>query len=402
MKVLQLCIKPPFPPVDGGTMAMHSITQGLLDEGCEVRVLSMCSDKHKVQHDKMTEQYKAATRFEAIEIDLSIHKLDAFMALMCGESYHVKRFISRRFEQRLIEILEEEEFDLIHIESIFLTPYLPAIHKYSEAKVVLRAHNVEHQIWRRIADQTPNPFKRWYLKKLALALRMYELEHLNKYDGIACITKEDADYFRTTPSPEGHKLKRPIIVLPFGIEVPQTEEVPVKEASLYHLGAMDWMPNEESVRWFLDNVWHRLHQELPQTHLYLAGRKMPSDLLTAHIDGVTIEGEVPDANAFVADKQINVVPLHSGSGLRIKIIEAMAMGKVVITTTVGAQGIEYTDGVQLLIANTPDEFVQQIRRCLEDEDLRNQISTNARLLVQQRYSRKPLAQELISFYNTLL
>ncbi|MBR6440525.1 MAG: hypothetical protein IKS44_00550, partial [Bacteroidales bacterium] len=144
MKVLQLCNKPPYPPVDGGTLAMNSITQGLLAAGCEVKVLSVCSDKHPVRTNQMTEGYLRATRFEAVHIDLDVHVLDAAVALLCGESYHVKRFESKAFAEKLAEVLQAEEFDVVHVESIFLTPYVPVVRKYSRARVLLRAHNVEH------------------------------------------------------------------------------------------------------------------------------------------------------------------------------------------------------------------------------------------------------------------
>lgn len=402
MKILQLCNKPPYPSVDGGTMAMDSITQGLMECGCEVKVLSVCSDKHPVLKERMDEDYLEATRFESVYVDLKVHKLDAAISLLCGESYHVKRFESRSFESKLIEILKAEEFDIVHIESIFLAPYLPAIRRYGNAKVVLRAHNVEHEIWRRIASQTPNMAKRWYLKKLALALRMYELEHLNAFDAIVCITQTDADYFRNTLSPEGHKCKRPMMVIPFGIRMPEIAgETSVIPNSLYHIGSMDWMPNQESIEWLLTDIWPLIHSQEPQVSLYLAGRKMPERFLEKSGDGLYVEGEVADANAYIADKQINVVPLLSGSGIRVKIIESMAAGKVVVTTSVGAQGIDYENGKNILIANTPQEFADQIKRLADNPSLCREIGQNARRLAEEHYDRNRLGKQLVDFYHNI-
>ena len=152
-------------------MAMHCVTEGLLEQGCEVKVLSVCSDKHPVR--ELPEDYVAATGFEAVHLDLDVHWLDAGVSLLCGESYNVRRFESRAFEDKLKEVLQREHFDVVHVESIYLAPYLPTLRKYSDAPVVLRAHNVEHQIWRGMALREHRLAKRWYLKKLALALRMY-------------------------------------------------------------------------------------------------------------------------------------------------------------------------------------------------------------------------------------
>ena len=396
MKVLQLCNKPPYPPVDGGTLAMNSITQGLLKAGCELRVLTVETDKHPARRELLPDDYVHQTGFESIYIDLGVKVLPAIVAMLCGESYHVKRYISRDFSRKLIAILQEQEFDVVHVESIFLTPYVPIIRKYSKAKVILRAHNVEHLIWKRVAQSTRNYFKRWYLNHLSLTLRAYELEHLNDYDGIVCITQGDADYFSTTGC------RRPITSIPFGIAPPTIPSVEVEPNTLFHLGAMDWMPNQESIAWLLDDVWPVVHREVPQAHLYLAGRKMPQNLMQKQIEGVTIVGEVPDAMQFIASKQINVVPLLSGSGIRVKIIEAMSVGKAVVTTTVGARGIDYIDGENLLIANTPAEFATQIKRLLTDSDYCHRVGEAAVRLVAEHYDVGHLTEQLIQFYNERL
>lgn len=393
MKVLQLCNKPPYPPVDGGTMAMNSITQGLLNEGCEVRVLTMESEKHPLRREKLTAEYMDATRLEAVAVDLSLHVIPAAVAMLCGESYHVKRFIDSNFAAKLRETLDKEDFDIVHVESLFLTPYVPLIRKHSTAKVILRAHNVEHLIWQQVAKSARNPFKRQYLKHLALTLRVYELEHVNDYDGVVCITRNDADYFRA------NGCRRPVTHLPFGIETEDVGHVDAEPNSLFHIGAMDWLPNRESIEWLLKDVWPVIHREVPQAHLYLAGRKMPERWTTAHIEGVTVVGEVPDAMYFIGSKKINVVPLLSGSGIRVKIIEAMSVGKVVITTTVGASGIEYTDGEHLLIADTPEQFAAKIKRCLEDEDYCRHVGEAARRLIAEQYNSKRLTEDLLKFYN---
>ena len=395
MKVLQLCIKPPHPPVDGGTLAMDSVTQGLVGDGHSVKVLSVCSKKHPVLRDALSDDYLSQTQFEAIFIDLSIHPLQAAVALLCGESYNVKRYISKDFEERLCAILQQETFDIIHMESIFLTPYLPTIRKHSKASVVLRAHNVEHRIWQQLAKGTRNPFKRWYLKKLALALRHYELEHINDFDGIACITRTDAETFQQ----EG--CRKPIADIPFGIIPEVIDNVEEEPRTLFHIGSMDWYPNVEGIRWFLHDVWPKVHQALPDVRLFLAGRKMPDDLMQLQLDNVVVVGEVPDAAYFMASKQLNIVPLLSGSGIRVKIIEAMSMRKVVITTRTGAEGINYTDGKHLLIADTPEEFVTQIKHCIEHPELCRTIADNAFQLVTTEYGNDALTHRLVDFYNKI-
>ena len=396
MKVLQLCNKPPYPSVDGGTMAMDSITSGLLCEGCEVKVLTVETDKHPVRRELIPAEYLKQTGLESVYVDLRVKPLPAIFAMLCGESYHVKRYVSEAFAAKLREILEKESFDIVHVESIFLTPYVPLIRKYSDAKIILRAHNVEHLIWRQVAQSCTNSLKRWYLKHLSLTLRAYELEHLNDYDGVVCITKNDAEVFRQAGC------RKPVVSISFGIDPGEVPSVEVEPDSLFHIGAMDWLPNQESIRWMLEEVWPVVHREVPQAKLYLAGRKMPSQWMNATIEGVSVIGEVPDAMYFIGSKKINVVPLLSGSGIRVKIIEAMSIGKTVITTTVGAQGIDYTDGENILIADTPEQFARQIKRCLDDDAFCSRVGEAAAQLVADQYDRKKLAEELIEFYNKRL
>lgn len=393
MKVLQLCNKPPYPPVDGGTMAMNSITQGLLSKGCEVKVLTVETDKHPAKMDASTEEYRRKTNFEVVYVDLGVKAVPAMTAMLCGESYHVKRYVCQAFAEKLRSILEQEEFDIVHVESIFLTPYVPLIRKHSNAKVILRAHNVEHLIWQRVSQSCGNPMKRWYLKHLSLTLRAYEVEHMNDYDGVVCITRNDADSFKA------NGCRKPVEVIPFGVEPEEVTQVEAEPDSLFHIGAMDWLPNQESIRWMLEEVWPVVHREVPRAKLYLAGRKMPERWMKANIEGVSVVGEVPDAMYFISSKKINVVPLLSGSGIRVKIIEAMSVGKVVVTTTVGAQGIDYTDGVNLLIANTPQEFAGQIKRCLDDEEFCRRVGDAAARLIAEQYNESVLAERLVDFYN---
>ena len=126
---------------------------------------------------------------------------------------------------------------------------------------------------------------------------------------------------------------------------------------------------------------------------------MPADLMKLDMEGVKIVGEVPDAMHFIGSKQINVVPLLSGSGIRVKIIEAMSAGKAVVSTTVGAQGIPFTDGENLLIADSPEQFADQIQRCVEDKAFRLRLGENARRFVCETYSSEMLTKKLLAFYE---
>ena len=171
MKILLLCNKPPYPASEGGPMAMNSIITGLLEAGHQVKILAVNSEKFNIKASDIPDEYRKKTGIELIDVDLSIRPLKAFTNLFTRKSYHVERFISKEFRERLIKVLEKEQFDVVQLEMLFMAPYVEDIRAHSKALIVLRAHNVEHKIWERIAKETKFFIKRWYINHLAKTLK---------------------------------------------------------------------------------------------------------------------------------------------------------------------------------------------------------------------------------------
>ncbi|MEI6822121.1 MAG: glycosyltransferase family 4 protein [Bacteroidota bacterium] len=400
MRILQLCNKPPYPPLEGGSIAMNNITQGLLDAGHELKVVAISSFKNEVNIDEFPKEYLDKTKFESVFVDLRIKPKAAFINLFSKNSYHVQRFISLNFENKLKQILGEETFDIVQLETLFMTPYIKVIRQFSDAKIVLRSHNIEHLIWKRVAKFEKNALKRWYINRLATTLSNYEKKTINQYDGIASISKKDIEYFIK----EG--CIKPITDITFGIDVENfnTNNSSLKESqiSLFHIGAMNWIPNQEGIKWFLVNVWQDINAIFNNLELYLAGRKMPEWLLNSTYPNVIIKGEVEDSKEFVNSHSIMIVPLFSGSGLRIKIIEAMALGKTVISTTIGAEGINYTNNENIIIADSKEEFISAITTCIDNPEFCKTIGLNASKLIKAEHNNRIITQRLVSFYEDLI
>ncbi len=396
MKILLLCNKPPYPASEGGPMAMNSIITGLLEAGHQVKILAINSEKFNVKESDIPEDYKKKTGIELIDVDLSVKPMGAFLNLFSQKSYHVERFISDDFKKRLAEILDKEQFDVVQLEMLYMTPYVDTIRQHSKAMIVLRAHNVEHKIWERIAKETRFFVKRWYINHLAKTLKEYELNALETVDGIAAITRKDAAFFRKYCS-------KPIIDIPYGVypeEFTPKSEIEGKP-KFYHIGSMNWMPNEEGIRWFIDEVLPKTVEKVPDFVYHLAGRSMPDWLATMKNPNVDVVGEVPDAKAFVADHDVAIVPLLSGSGIRIKIIESMAMGKTVITTRVGAEGILYDEEVNIIIAENKAKMVEAIRTLHENPEIAVRIGQAARKLVEETYDNRKIIARLLMFYEEI-
>ena len=375
---------------------MNSIITGLLDAGHQVKILAINSDKFHVKDSDIPDEYKNRTGIELINVDLSVRPLKAFLNLFTKKSYHVERFISEAFKKRLTQVLEKENFDVVQLEMLYMAPYVETIRQKSKAMIVLRAHNVEHKIWERIAKETKFPLKRWYISHLAKTLKEYELNALETVDGIAAITRKDAAFFRKYCS-------KPIIDIPYGVypeEFTPKYEIEGKP-KFYHIGSMNWMPNEEGIRWFIDEVLPKTVEKVPNFVYHLAGRSMPEWLTTLKNPNIDVIGEVPDAKEFVAKHDVAIVPLLSGSGIRIKIIESMAMGKTVITTRVGAEGILYDEEVNLIIAENKAKMVEAIRSINENPQTAMEIGKAARKLVEETYDNRKIIARLLMFYEQI-
>ena len=398
MKVLLLCNKSPWPPKEGGPIAMYAMIKGMLMAGISVKVLALNTNKYTVDLVDIPCEFKQQTHISFVSIDLSIKPADAFLNLFTHQSYHVKRFISSDIAAALTEILKGETFDIIQFESLFLTPYIDLIKRYSTALLVLRAHNLEHLIWQRLAQETTLPLNKLYLRHLAKTLKSYELSVMNELDGIAAITHNDEERFRLLGCTKF------VSTIPFGISCP--EVIPLKNDSLpltlFHIGSMNWLPNQEGIRWFLKECWPIVHLRFPEVRLVLAGRGMPHWMLNTVMTGVEIRGEVPDATQFMYENGIMIVPLFSGSGVRVKIVEAMALGKTVITTSIGAEGIMCQHQKNILLADSPTDFLDAIISCFTEPGMAEKIGENARQYIQEYHLLEKVSTITKNFYQQLI
>lgn len=400
MKILQLCHKPPFPLLDGGCIAMNNIAAGLIKQGHEVKVIAISTPKHPVKDLDDFKSYREQTNFESVFVDTTITFNGLIKSFIKNESYHINRFDNKQVNSKLIDILTHNSFDIVQIETIFMAPYIKTIRMYSKAKIVVRLHNIEHQIWQRLVQNETHFLKRITLKWLTNKLKNYEMSIFQNIDGFMAISSVDYHYFnQKNPYTKGS-------IVPFGIEIEdyQVDDnyLPSDIPELFHVGSMNWLPNIEGIEWFIKEVWPMILEQYPSITFTIAGRNIPTQFYTKNSKNLKVIGEVENAKQFMLSKDIMIVPLLSGSGIRIKIIEGMALGKTIITTTIGAEGLDINDGVNILIANTPQEFLEKISLCVNSPEICKIIGENARNYVALHHHNNSISNEIISFYNSLL
>lgn len=399
MKILQLTKKFPYPPKDGESIAILNLAKAMKALDCDVSLLSMNTKKHFVELESLPASFDYYAAIKTVPIDNELKVKDAFVNLFSNSSYHINRFISEAYREKLKLILQANSFDFIQLETLYLAPYIPTIRKYSKAKVAMRAHNVEHEIWERIAYNTSNPVKKWYLQLLSQKLKKFEVDQFNNYDLLVPITQRDLRKFQKLG------FKGQSHITPIGIDSNDYKPnytVLEKELAISFIGSLDWMPNQEGVQWFLKHVWPSVIKKYPNLKFHIAGRNPPQWIKAMATDNVIIHGEVPNAPTFVNQYPLTIVPLLSGSGMRVKILEGMALGKVVLTTSVGLEGIHAKDKKEVLIANSAKAFYETIEYCFQNKERLVQIGKQARSFVTRAYDNLEIGKALLDKYRLAL
>jgi glycosyltransferase involved in cell wall biosynthesis len=396
MKILQVTNKVPYPVKDGGAIACMNLARGFSLLGHEVTILAMNTVKHHVTLTEIPESVKELAEFKLVNVPARISPVSALLNLMFSRKpYNAVRFISKTFEDELIKVLHENDFDIIQLEGLYVCPYIPVIRENSKAKIIYRAHNIEHEIWSRTAIMA-HGLEKWYLKNLSKRIKKFEVQTLNKYDLLVPITGRDGAILDKLGN------KKPRHVSQTGIDssvlIPNSKNL--KHPTLFHIGSLEWTPNQEGLIWFFDNCWDSIREKYPDLRFYIAGRNAPVWFQRMlNLTNVVFMGEVADAYEFINSKSIMVVPLFSGSGMRIKIIEGMALGKPIVTTAIGTEGISTTSGVNIVVTEDAAGFVQSISDLIENREYFDKIGKNAIEYIHENFDNLSSAGALIEFYK---
>ena len=410
MHILQLCKKFPFPQKDGEVIGIWMYSKGFHFHNHRVSVLAMNTRKHFSPPELLPNDWKNVADIKSVGVNSDISYLKMFLNLFSNRCYNIERFYSKEYESHLIELLQNEKFDLVQLEGVYLSQYVPVIRKHSKAKIVLRTQNVEFEIWEREAEQNSFP-KKNYLRLMARRMKQFELNMLNQYDALVPVSSRDAETFKSLgcniPIQVCEHGVAPPSSLPKGEGNSRDHSLPLggrdrDGASVFHLGSMDWRPNLQGLEWFLENCWKKIHDEIPNAKLFFAGRNFPEDWKQKKIDGVEMIGEVEDASSFMNSKQIMIVPLHAGSGIRVKLMEGMAMGKAIVSTSIGAEGLPVIDGKNIFIANEASDFAKRVIQLLKNPAMRNEMENEARKLAEEKFDYRVLVGELLEFYKNIL
>lgn len=394
MNILQFCKKTPVPPKDGESIAIHQLSKSFVENNCDLHVFALLTQKHKKENSNF---YLENVKYSFQKINTSICYFSMLNnILFSNKSYIVKRFFDKKVNEKLIELLTNNDFDIIQLEGVFLAYYISTIRKHSKAKIVLRAHNLEFKIWKRLAE-SESYFKKLYLNKILISrLENLEKNITKEVDCVISISNIDEKYFRNI---EKNKL---IKTIPVGFEIKkEVKELP-KVFSVGFIGGLDWLPNSEGVKWFLRNVWKEFVKIKQDAIFNLAGRNFPKRYYDLKDTNLFVFGEIADAQEFTLDNSIMIAPILSGSGMRVKIVEAMALGRTVLSTTVGAEGINYDNDKNIFIADSAQKWIEILVKLYENNIMLNSVGEAGQELIEKEHNSIKLGKELVTFYKDKL
>jgi glycosyltransferase involved in cell wall biosynthesis len=429
MKILVVGNRVPWPLHDGGAIATYGMLRSLAENGAEVDFFSFNTKKHFAENT-IIEKYFGFCKVHLVSLDASVKPLKALWNLLFGGSYHMERYDNLEAAVELYDLIQSSNYDCVMAEGLYSMPIALRVMKQLSFKAdglgsneihenrsesvqkkpikwVYRSHNLEYQIWERLAISEQQPLKRWYLALQSKRLKRYEIDAWCEMDAIVPIVETDSNVILATVS-EIHKNNQlnsgysvanqpQIHVYQPGIAIESPFAFVHRPLSIFHIGSMEWQANEQGVMWFLKKVWPRVLSAQPNVKFHLAGKGLSKTDPRFFQTGIVNHGEVDDAEVFMQSRGIMIVPIQAGSGIRIKSLEAMALGVPVVSTSIGAQGLSVESGTQMIIADDPEGFADGIIQLLLNPAASQEITQQARAYVEQHHNLKRNTAELIAF-----
>ena len=395
MKILFLSPTVPFPLTDGGRIRVFNLLKQIAEKS-DVTLLAL--ETQPTDADGVAQLQQFGIQVHLVPNAPTLPRVSfrtLANAFLKRQPITVARYDLPVYRQKFRELVATEDFDLVHYEMFHTAQFQTEV----DLPSVLSQQNVDSAIWRRLCGETANPFYKFAYWTQQLAFQRYERVLSPKFDAVTCTSAIDAAVFQR------HCAADTIEIIPNGVDVTHyqpdfTSEAP---AHLIYIGSMDWYPNEDAVAFFADEVLPQIQEKIPNVQFSIVGGNPSARVqrLTER-EGVVVTGRVPEIKPYFAEATVFVVPLRIGSGTRLKILEALAMGKAIVSTTVGAEGLDLKNGEEIFIADEPTTFADAVTRLLTDASLRRRIGENGRARVEQDYDWRSIGQKLHTLYTKIL
>lgn len=392
MKILNIMPFAPVPPTFGGALREYYLLESLTREH-NVTVLTYGNSK---QYDDFIKDF--GDKIDALHMirppwERKYRRVAQLYSLGSARSYYHHENCSDEMQRKIDYLLSIEKFDAVHCEFSVTGNF-----KFEKDIIkVLNTHNVEYENFRRMWKKSNSPVRKWFYHREYKKVKAEELKSLRKQDIILSTSEEDKKIMQEdVPEVDNY-------VIPNGVDTsfftPSDEEP--EPFSLVFTGMMGYTPNNDGMLYFLDEIFPLIRQKIPEVKIYVVGSHPREALKKRASDNIIVTGFVDDVRPYVWRSNVFVVPLRMGSGTRLKVVEALAMKKPVVSTALGCEGIEVTHGESILIEDEPSDFSDAVVKLLKDEQLKKKLTGNGYDLVRENYEWSVIGERMLEVYDSL-
>jgi glycosyltransferase involved in cell wall biosynthesis len=359
----------------------HQITYLTLDDGSAPANAVELANEYC--HELIRVPHKTSAKFSAAFYS------ELASNLLSSLPYAVKKYVSAEMREHLTHLVNEDRFDVVVCD--FLAP-AGNVPPSLDCTTVLFQHNVEAMIWKRHFEVQKSAAKRTYLRGQWNKMLKFERYACSRFDAVVAVSKEDRDMMIRDYG------ARYVYDIPTGVDIEffrPSGTVKAEPSNLVFTGSMDWLPNEDAIRFFTEEIMPLVRREVPDVSLTVVGRDPFPGLveLSQRDKSVVVTGRVDDVRPYMEKAAAYIVPIRIGGGTRLKIYEAMAMEKAVISTTVGAEGLPVKDGEEVLLADSNEEFARVVIKVLKDTSYANSLGQQAATTVREKFGWRRVAEE---------
>lgn len=388
MRILFLSQLVPYPADAGPKVRSLHVLQYLISAGHEVTLVAFRRPQDTPEAMAYLEDLCADVH--TVMMHRSRVK-DAFFfakSLLNQEPFLIARDLVPEMEKLIKRLVTQSKFDAIHADQLWMAPYALKVKEYAvqPPKLVLDQHNAVYLVPERMAGNTSNPFKKWVLSLEGKKMAKYEIDTCLDFDDVVWVTNEDRQALKAVANGTADQITGPTIPICVDPTVKQAIDRHKDGKRVTFLGGLHWPPNAEGMIWFYEEVWPNILAKVPHAKLTVIGKNPPPELMeNAEKRNLEVTGYVDDPVPFLEETAVFIVPLHSGGGMRVKIIDGWSWGLPIVSTTVGAEGIGYSDQKDIFIADTAEEFSRTIIDLLNDPERAAELAHEGRTTVETRF-----------------
>ncbi len=394
-KILLIARNSPYPTTDGEKLRVYNIIRHL-SKYYDITLIYRAMYRNELEHEKHLLNY--CSRIEGVFIPPPVSHfkrlIRLFNTLKHGYPFICSPYYFPAMADRIEKVTENVVYDAVQIEHSLLFPYLDSLTKKNAGIKLVTLHNIDFIRFQRILNQMPFSIRKIFYYLFLKNLKTVELNGLKNFDFVLTMSEEDIKQLNS------HGFDKKMVSIPNGVDVDAIRPIfvsPVPETILF-VGSLDYIANKDGVLWFLNKVWPILISHMPKAKLLLVGRNPCNKLKSYQSVAVTVTGTVESVEPYYKQASVCIVPLRSGGGTRLKILEALAYGVPVVSTTLGCEGIKVENLKTILIADTPNSFAKAILKLCNNMELSTSISKKGRSLVEEQYSWRKITKKYKTFF----